>query len=108
SAVGVVVMLGRHVRQMALVHALRAAKEPRGAWASKLGVPPFIVDKIAGQAKAYSPTALATATQRLAMADRALKGDITLIDTMFTGPQIKALGRELGERVILEHVVDSI
>ena len=31
-----------------------------------------------------------------------------LIDTLFTGPQIKALGRELGERVILEHVVDEI
>ncbi len=108
SAVGVVVMLARHVRQMALVHSLKAAGAARNEWASKLGVPPFIVDKIAGQARAYSPASLAAATQRLAMADRALKGDITLIDTVFTGPQIKALGRELGERVILEHVVDSI
>lgn len=108
SAVGVVVMLARHVRQMALVHTLKASGSSRGEWASKLGVPPFIVDKIAGQARAYSPSALATATQKLAMADRALKGDITLIDTQFTGPQIKALGRELGERVILEHVVDEI
>lgn len=108
SAVGVVVMLARHVRQMALVHTLKAQGASRGEWASKLGVPPFIVDKIAGQARAYSPAALATATQKLAMADRALKGDITLIDTLFTGPQIKALGRELGERVILEHVVDTI
>jgi DNA polymerase III subunit delta len=108
SAVGVVVMLARHVRQMSLVHALRDQRAPRNEWPGKLGVPPFIVEKIAGQARAYSPAALATATQRLAMADRALKGDITLIDTMFTGPQIKALGRELGERVILEHVVDSI
>jgi DNA polymerase-3 subunit delta len=108
SAVGVVVMLARHVRQMALVHTLKAQGASRGEWASKLGVPPFIVDKVAGQARAYSPAALATATQKLAMADRALKGDITLIDTLFTGPQIKALGRELGERVILEHVVDSI
>jgi len=108
SAVGVVVMLARHVRQMALVHALRAQNAPRGEWAPKLGVPPFIVDKIAGQARSYSVAALAAATRKLAMADRALKGDITLIDTLFTGPQIKALGRELGERVILENVVDSI
>jgi len=108
SAVGVVVMLARHVRQMSLVHALRSTNAPRNEWASKLGVPPFIVDKIAGQARSYSPAALAAATRTLAMADRALKGDITLIDTPFTGPQIKALGRELGERVILERVVDQI
>jgi DNA polymerase-3 subunit delta len=108
SAVGVVVMLARHVRQMALVHSLRAASAPRNEWGAKLGVPPFIVDKIAGQARSYSPDALATATQRLANADRALKGDITLVNTLFTGPQMKALGRELGERVILEHVVDGI
>jgi len=108
SAVGVVVMLARHVRQMALVHSLRSSGAPRAAWASRLGVPPFIVDKIAGQARSYSPAALAAATRTLAMADRALKGDITLIDTLFTGPQIKALGRELGERVILERVVDDI
>jgi DNA polymerase III subunit delta len=108
SAVGVVVMLARHVRQMAMVHALRSSNTPRAAWGSKLGVPPFIVDKIAAQARSYSPEALATAVQRLAMADRALKGDQTLIDTLFTGPQMKALGRDLGERVILEHVVDGI
>ena len=108
SAVGVVVMLARHVRQMSLVHALRGANAPRNEWASKLGVPPFIVDKIAGQARVFSPNALATATRKLAIADRALKGDITLIDTQFTGPQIKALGRELGERIILERIVDDI
>ncbi|HUS32021.1 MAG TPA: hypothetical protein VMZ53_26150, partial [Kofleriaceae bacterium] len=54
--------------------------------------------------------ALAQATQRLANADRALKGDITLTTqtTEFTGPQLKALGRELAERVILEKIVDGI
>jgi DNA polymerase-3 subunit delta len=108
SAVGVIVMLARHVRQMAMVHALRAHNTPRPQWGPKLGVPPFIVDKIAAQARAYSPAALATAVQRLAMADRALKGDQTLIDTTYTGPQLKALGRDLGERIILEHVVDGI
>ena len=108
SAVGVIVMIARHVRQMALVHTLRAANTPRYEWGSKLGLPPFIVDKVAAQARSYSPWALATATLRLATADRALKGDVTLVNATFTGPQMKALGKELGERVILERVVDGI
>ena len=110
SAVGVVVMLARHVRQLALVHAMRAASTPRNEWGSRLGVPPFIVDKIVAQARAYSPAALAAAVRRLAEADRALKGDQTLTTDVhaFTGPQLKALGKELGERVILEQTVDEI
>ncbi len=110
SAVGVVVMLARHVRQLAVLHALRAQGTPRGEWASKIGVPPFVVDKLLAQARSYTPGALAHATRQLAEADRALKGDITLDSraATFTGPQMKALGRELGERVILEHVVDAI
>lgn len=110
SAVGVVVMLARHIRQLSLLHHMRTAHIPRGEWASKIGVPPFVVDKLTSQAQRYTPRALAAATRRLAAADRALKGDITLTaDTSpFTGPQIKALGRELGERVILEQVVDGI
>jgi DNA polymerase-3 subunit delta len=110
SAVGVVVMLARHVRQLAMVHALRDAGVSRGEWASKIGVPPFVIDKLIQQARAYSPAALARATRRLAEADRALKGDLTLVSetSTFTGPQMKALGRELGERVILERTVDAI
>ena len=115
SAVGVVVMLARHVRQLALVYTLRDTNVPRPSWASLLGVPPFVVDKLASQARSYSPAALSTATQRLANADRALKGDITLTSTLtetgapaFTGPQLKALGRELAERIILERIVDGI
>ena len=110
SAVGVVVMLARHVRQLALVHVLRAQGVPRHEWAGRLGVPPFVVDKLIAQARGHAPEALARATQRLALADRALKGDLTLDvqSSPFTGPQLKALGRELGERVILERVVDSI
>ena len=70
----------------------------------------IIVDKIAAQARAYSPAALAAATRRLAEADRALKGDQTLTTDQhaFTGPQLKALGKELGERVILERTVTEI
>jgi DNA polymerase-3 subunit delta len=108
SAVGVVVMLARHVRQMTLCHTLQAAGISRAQWASRLGVPPFIVDKIASQARAYTLASLAIATQRLAMADRALKGDQTLGSSEFTGFQMKTLGRELGERVILERIVDGI
>lgn len=111
SAVGVVVMLARHVRQMSLVHALRKQSVSRAEWGSKLGVPPFVVDKLIAQARSYRPEALAHATQQLAAADRALKGDQTLFTSQgdpFTGPQLKALGKELGERVILERVVDGI
>ncbi len=117
SAVGVVVMLARHIRQLSVLHHLRATNVARPQWASAIGVPPFIVDKLAAQARAYTPAALAIATQRLATVDRALKGDITLTGrpdafgaggTPWTGPQMKALGRELGERVMLEQVVDGI
>jgi hypothetical protein len=103
-------MLARHIRQLSMLHVMRAANVPRPEWSSRIGVPPFVVDKLIAQAKFYTPHALATATQRLANADRALKGDITLTNqtATFTGPQIKALGRELAERVILEQVVDGI
>lgn len=111
SAVGVVVMLARHIRQLSLVHTLRATNAPRPSWGSLLGVPPFVVDKLIAQARRFQPDALAAATQQLANADRALKGDITLTSTLggrFTGPQIKALGRDLAERIILERVIDGI
>jgi DNA polymerase-3 subunit delta len=114
SAVGVVVMLARHVRQLSLVYTLRETNVPRGNWSSMLGVPPFVVDKLIAQARSYSPAALTAATQRLANADRALKGDITLSsvppspDSAFTGPQIKALGRDLADRIILEQLVAGI
>jgi DNA polymerase-3 subunit delta len=110
SAVGVVVMLARHIRQLSMLHACRAHGVPRPEWGSRIGVPPFVVDKLVAQARSYTPEALATATQRLANADRALKGDITLTTqtAQFTGPQLKALGRELAERVILEQIVVGI
>ncbi len=110
SAVGVVVMLARHIRQLSLVHVMRDEGVPRGSLAGRIGVPPFVVDKLLAQAKFYAPRALASATEQLAIADRALKGDITLDSRThaFTGPQMKALGRELAERVILEQVVGEI
>ena len=117
SAVGVVVMLARHIRQLSILHHLRATNVPRPQWGQAIGVPPFIVDKLVAQSRSFSAAALAVATQRLATVDRALKGDITLVarpdaygagGVPWTGPQMKALGRELGERVMLEQVVDGI
>lgn len=117
SAVGIVVMLARHIRQLSMLHTLRTTGVPRPQWAQLIGVPPFVVDKLIAQARAYSPQALAQATQRLARVDRALKGDLSLTTDpdlfgagglAWTGPQMKALGRELGERVMLERVVDGI
>ena len=110
SAVGVVVMLARHIRQLSLVHVMQREGVPRGSLAGRIGVPPFVVDKLLAQARLYAPRALASATEELAIADRALKGDITLDSRAhaFTGPQLKALGRELAERVILEQVVGDI
>ncbi len=117
SAVGVVVMLARHIRQLSILHHLRATNVPRPQWGQAIGVPPFIVDKLVAQSRSFTAAALALATQRLATVDRALKGDITLNarpdaygagGLSWTGPQMKALGRELGERVMLEQVVDGI
>ncbi len=107
SAVGVVVMLARHLRQVAGVHGALAAGLPRGQWAERLGVPPFVVDKLAAHARVLPAAAVARATSHLAAADRALKGDPTLSGP-YTGPQLKALGRELGERVVLERLVTFI
>ena len=117
SAVGVVVMLARHIRQLSILHHLRATNVPRPQWGQAIGVPPFIVDKLVSQSRSFTSSALAVATQRLATVDRALKGDITLMSrpdaygaggVSWTGPTMKALGRELGERVMLEQVVDGI
>lgn len=110
SAVGVVVMVARYIRQLSLIHLLRSQGVPRNTWAGRIGVPPFVVDKLLSQATNYSPAALARATETLSIADRALKGDITLDSRShpFTGPQLKTLGRELAERVILEKLVDGI
>lgn len=110
SAVGVIVMLARHIRMLSVVHALRAAGTPRGEWGSRIGGPPFLVDKIIAQARGWTAEALGAAMIKLAEVDRALKGDQTLFvpPNSFSGPQLKAMGKELGERVLLEQVVDGI
>jgi DNA polymerase III subunit delta len=99
SAVGVVVMLARHMRQLGLCHAAAAERLPKAEMARALGVPPFVVDKLLRQARRYGPAAAATALVSLAEADAALKG---------MAPAMKTMGRELGEQILLERLVDGI
>lgn len=99
SAVGVVVMLARHMRQLALCHAAAADRLPKQEMGRALGVPPFVVDKLLRQARRYGAGATATALVRLAEADAALKG---------LAPAMKTMGRELGEQILLERLVDGL
>ncbi|MCA9679459.1 MAG: DNA polymerase III subunit delta [Kofleriaceae bacterium] len=110
SAVGVLTMLGRHVRQLSLVHAGRARGLVKGQLAQLVGAPPFVVDKLSQQARRYAPAALARAAALLTTADRALKGmpvDPAAGDAPegLSGTIQKTLGRQLGERVMLERLV---
>jgi len=111
SALGVIAMLARFVRQVGQLHAGRAAGLGKGELAQACGVPPFVVDKLATQARRLGPAAVARAQRILHDADRALKGQP--IDDQprtegLTGPAVKALGRTLGERVILERIVTDL
>lgn len=99
SAVGVIAMLARHVRQLALFRAGRDSGLGKPDLARLLGVPPFVVDKLGRQAGRYSDAALGRAGAALSSADRALKGE---------GDVGKTLGRALTERVLLVRVVDRL
>jgi DNA polymerase III subunit delta len=99
SAIGVIAMLARHVRQLSLHRAGRAGGLGKPELARALGVPPFVVDKIGRQAERYGEAALDRAIAELSVADRALKGE---------GAGQKTLGRALGERVMLERVVQRL
>jgi DNA polymerase-3 subunit delta len=114
SAIGVLVMLARHLRQLLLCHAARAEGLGRPQLPSRIGVPPFVVDKLLVQARRYPPAALARATELVATADWALKGmpepaatGLTT-DAAATGSAQKALGRQLGERLVLERLAAAI
>lgn len=99
SAVGVIAMLGRHMRQLSLYRAARAGGVGKSDLARVLGVPPFVVDKLARQAERYADVALDRAVIDLSATDRALKGE---------GDVGKALGRGLTERVLLDRVVERL
>jgi DNA polymerase-3 subunit delta len=99
SAIGVVVMIARFMRQLAMCHVAQAQRVPRDQLAQLVGAPPFAVQKLMGQARRYDQPGLARAAIELARADQSLKG---LDDT------IKILGRQLGERVVLDRLVTEI
>lgn len=99
SAIGVIVMLARHMRQLGRCRAAISGGAGKGELARELGVPPFIADKISRQSRRYTSAAVARALTTLADADAALKGFTQVTRT---------LGRDLGERVILDRVVTQL
>jgi DNA polymerase III subunit delta len=99
SPIGVVVMLARHIRQLAACHAAVARRLPRAELPRAVGAPPFIVDKLMAQARRYPPEAVARGLVLLSEADGALKG---------VGQTTRVLGRQLGERVLLDRLVTEL
>ncbi len=99
SAIGVVVMLARHMRQIGWCHVGRAEGLGKGQLARLVGAPPFAVDRLMRQTRRYSADAVATAIEKLCDADSRFKG---------YGGTSKTLGRDLTERVVLERLVTDI
>ena len=93
SSIGLVVMLARHFRQLALFCELVAGRTPRRELPKLIGVPPFVLDKLAAQTRAYPAEAARQALVILSTADRDLKSPRKSI---------------LGERVLLESVVEEL
>jgi DNA polymerase III subunit delta len=114
SSIGVLAMLARAVRQIALIHVARAEGVSKYDLPSRIGAPPFVVDKLIPQSRRYTPEALARATQLIATADWALKGfpepaaTGLASDAVATGAAQKTLGRQLGERLVLERLAAAI
>jgi DNA polymerase-3 subunit delta len=99
SAIGVVVMVARFMRQLALCQVAQTRRLPKEQVAQLVGAPPFAVQKLMSQARRYDQPGLARAARKLSDADRSLKG---MDDT------IKILGRQLGERVVLDRLVTEL
>jgi DNA polymerase-3 subunit delta len=94
SAIGVVIMLARHVRQLAMYQSLVAERTPPGDIARLCGVPPFVIDKsLAPQSRRFTPVALSQAIRLVAQADRDLKGPVK---------------QALGEEVVLTRLVERL
>ena len=67
--------------------------------ARELGVPPFVADKLAKQARRYPLDNLVRGLALLSRADRACKGQ---------APRMRTLGKPLGERLLLESLADDL
>lgn len=99
SAIGVVAMLARHMRQLGAARAGLEERLNRSQMARRIGAPPFAVERITKQAQRYQPADVARALAMLSELDRALKGG-----RGFT----KTLGRDLSERVALDRMVSRL
>jgi DNA polymerase-3 subunit delta len=99
SSIGVVMMLARHMRQVGLCQAGLSARLSGPELAKRVGVPPFVLDKVRTQAQQYSVRAVAESMSLLGEADRELKG---------YGASTKVLGRHLAEQVIVENLVSRL
>lgn len=99
SAIGVVIMLARHMRQLSATHEAMRARLPRRELPGAIGAPPFVIDKLMGQARRFPPAAVSRSLCLLAEADYALKGGRALT---------KTLGRELGDRIIIDRIVSQM
>lgn len=105
SAIGVLSMVTRFVRQVLVAKELQARRAPRGDYPAALGVPPFAVERIVSAAGGLrvSPRTLV----QLAATDAALKGGPG-IGGFVTAAQMKALGRQDGESVALLGAVRAL
>ena len=99
STLGVVMMLARHVRQLARTRLLLAGGASDREVARTLKVPPFVADKLTSQARRHKLRGLFRALSRLSAADRAIKGQEM---------KMRTLGRALGERVLLEELAAEL
>jgi DNA polymerase-3 subunit delta len=99
SSIGVVMMLARHMRQLGLCQAGLAERLSSSDLARRVGVPPFVLDKLRSQSEHYSVRAVARSMSLLGEADRALKG---------YDQSTKVLGRGVAERVIVEKLVGDL
>ena len=99
SPIGVVSMLGRHIRQLSLYRAGVKTGMGKQELARLLAVPPFVVDKLGRQADRFPDAALDRAISALSLTDRALKGE---------REAQKTLGRGLTDRLLLEDVVQRL
>jgi len=70
----VLFMIARQFRMLYRSSVLLAARKPLAMLQEVLGVPPFIVRRIAEQAKNFSPVSFPRIFARLLEADRAIKG----------------------------------
>lgn len=96
SGIGVTAMLARHMRQVALCKEAMAARRGKSELARICGVPPFAVGRLQKHAGRLDDEQIAAGAAALLETDAALKG---------MAPLSRTLGRQLGERMLLERLV---